>query len=294
MIGRRQNDPDTLDLLRAASVLYRRAQRIEAARATVCLLLAGAGAVAAFTTGSAATIAFLGGAWALVMVAGMVPWTRQLNKRAAAFQELFDVELFGLTWNATAAGPKPTPYERNRVARGFPASRVGRLRNWYVDTAGVPYPYDVLLCQQQNLGWDARLRRRWAHTLMSLIVLWAATGLAVGYLGGLTVSEVLLSWFVPSLGALVLGFESYRGQVDLAAERERVAPLVQRALDRAGRPAETTRRILATAREIQDIILVTRRQPGRVPDWFYARFRDADEQDFQTSADAVRDRFANP
>jgi hypothetical protein len=293
-IGAKQNTPDMLNFLRAATVLYLRAQRIEMTRATICVLLAGAGAVVAFTIGTAPIVASMGGAWALVMVAGVIPWTRRLKGQAALFQEQFDTELFGLAWNSAVGGAKPTPYDRNRLARRLPASRNGKLRDWYVDTSGIPYPYDVLLCQQQNLGWDARLRRRWAQTIMWLILSWTTAGLTVGYLGELKVSEVLLSWFVPSLGALILGLENYRGQVDLAAERERVTPLVQGALDQAGQPPQAADRLLVTARQVQDVILVTRRQPGWIPGWFYAGFREADEQDFRTSADTIRARFINP
>lgn len=293
-IGRRQNAPDMLDLLRAASVLHMRAQRIEVARAGVCLLLVGGGAVAAAARDTAPAIAFAGGIWAIAMATGLGPWTRRLNTRAAVFQESFDSALFGLPWNSTAAGSKPSPYERNQLVRGFPDSRSDRLRDWYADTSGVPYPYDVFLCQQQNLGWDARLRRRWARTVMSLICAWTLAGVVLGYAADLTVADTLISWFVPSLGALILGFENYRGQLDIVAERERIAPLVQRILDGAGRPGESTARLLATAREVQDVILATRRQPARVPDWFYARFRKADEQDFRANVAALRERIGGP
>lgn len=289
-IGHRQNAPEMLDLLRAASVLHLRAQRIEAVRAGVCLLLVAGGAVAAAVQDAAPAIAFAGGGWAIAMAAGVGPWTRRLNTRAAVFQESFDSELFGLPWNSTAAGPKPSPYERNQLVRGFPDSRSGRLRDWYADTSQIPYPYDVFLCQQQNLGWDARLRRRWARTVMSLICAWTLAGIVLGYAASLTVAEILVSWFVPSLGALILGFENYRGQLDIVAERERVAPLVQRVLDGAGRPGHSTAQLLATAREVQDVIFATRRQPARVPDWFYVRFRTADEQDFQANVAALRER----
>ena len=36
------------------------------------------------------------------------------------------------------------------------------LAGWYDPTDGVHHPYDVLIAQEQNLAWDARLRRRYA------------------------------------------------------------------------------------------------------------------------------------
>jgi hypothetical protein len=36
------------------------------------------------------------------------------------------------------------------------------LADWCDPTGSVHHPYDVLIAQEQNLGWDARLRRRYA------------------------------------------------------------------------------------------------------------------------------------
>ncbi len=296
-ISKRQNDPDMLDLLRAAFASHTRGQRLETARVTVSLALAAMGLVAAFVDKAAAPVAIAGGAWAVIYAAGMFPWAKAEARRGAVIQEVFDVELFGLPWNLTAADPRLPPHEISKLAHRFSPSRGrgDRLRDWYVDTVGVSQPYDVFVCQEQNLGWDARLRRRWAGTLMILLIAWALLGVLIGYFAALTVSDTLLRWYLPAAGALLLGIEGYKTHREVAAERERIIPVLQAEIDAALRPPlppDEQQRLSRIAREVQDVILATRQQAIRVPQWFYARFRDDDEQDFQTNADRLRERLA--
>jgi SMODS-associating 4TM effector domain len=285
-----------LHLLRAASASHLRGQRVEAIRLAVSLVLAAAGLVAAFVDATATPISIAGAAWAIAYVTGVNPWAQNEARRGATVQEMFDVDLFGLPWNQTAAGERLPPHEINQLARKFTSSRGrgDRLRDWYVDTSGVPQPYDVFICQEQNLGWDARLRRRWARLLLGAVIAWTLLGMLIGYLADLTIPETIARWYLPSAAALLLGIDSYRAQRDIAAERERIIPLIQIEIDHAKSPplrAAEQQRLCKTSREIQDVILATRKQAVRVPQWFYARFRQADEQDFQTNANQLRSRL---
>jgi hypothetical protein len=292
-ISERQNDPDMQDLLRASFSAHTRIQRIEAVRIAVSLVIAAAALLAAFVSATATPIAVIGAAWAIAYLTGVNPWAKAEARRAAVVQEMFDVELFGLPWNQAAAGSRLLPYEISQLVRGFTPSRGrgDRLRDWYVDTTDVPQPYDVFICQQQNLGWDARLRRRWAWVLLSAVLTWLVLGVVIGYTAGLTVLETAVRWYLPSTAAILLGVDSYRAHRDVASERERVMLIVQGAIDGALRlplQSDERERLLATARTVQDVVLATRKQVVRVPEWFYARFRDADAKDFQANARYLR------
>lgn len=295
-VSQRQNDPDMLQLLRAAFGSHTRGQRLETARVAVSIVLAAAGLLAAFVDQAATPVAIAGGAWAAIYLAGIFPWAIAEARRGALVQEMFDTELFGLPWKLTAAGPPLPPHEISKLAGTFTPSRGRgeRLRDWYVDTSEVPQPYDIFICQEQNLGWDARLRNRWATTLLVLVTAWTLLGVLIGYVAGLTVGSTLLRWYLPAAAAILLGIEGYKSHRDIATERERIIPILQAEIDSAQRPPlqpEEQQRVSRIAREIQDVILATRQEAARVPQWFYARYRDNDERDFQSNADRLRDRL---
>jgi SMODS-associating 4TM effector domain len=96
-ISQRQNDSDMLHLLRAASASHVHGQRVEAVRLIVSLVIAAAGLVAAFVDATATPIAVVGAAWAIAYVTGVNPWAKNEARRGAIVQEMFDVELFGLS-----------------------------------------------------------------------------------------------------------------------------------------------------------------------------------------------------
>ncbi|MBY8872334.1 hypothetical protein K7640_10835 [Micromonospora sp. PLK6-60] len=280
---RRQTDPAMMSLLRAMSVCHTRAQRLDGLRVVVSVTIAGAGAVVAFTGVSSTAVTALGALWAVINALGLASWSRGQLRRAATIQEMFDVDLFGLPWNELAAGERVAAPEVSRLDRAFRGTE-RYLRDYY-EIPDLPAPYDVLACQQQSLGWGARLRRRYAYTVLAAVATWAVVGVVYGVLAGLTVAQLLLTWFVPSLGALLLGVEIYRGQRDVAVERDRAMAIVHGYIVSAVRvPAAD---LLTVARQVQDLLLRSRRTQPRVPNWFFRRFHAADRIDFQSTMSGV-------
>jgi len=298
-ISQRQNDPQELDLQRAAFTSHRLGQRLEALRASVSVLLAAASILATLVNALAPTITVLGFAWALLVVVVIDGAIKREALRAAVIQEAFDTRLYRMDWNPACVGPPVTEEDLHQLIRQFRKrrDREDRIRDWYPDTTGVHWPYDVFLCQQTNLSWDARLRRRYAIFLLVMVVGWTVLGAVVAIAAGLTVVQALLRWYVPSLAALRLGLETRRTQQDVAAERERLLKLIRAELDRATPGpigSDEQARLLTFSRGVQDGIFTTRRQVARVPGWFYERFRAGDEEDMHQAAQRDRARLATP
>jgi hypothetical protein len=282
-LAERQNEPGPLRVLRAASVSYLRTQRLDALRLCVSVVVAAAGLVATVTSVTATPITVLGGLWALAYAAGLASWGGNELRRAAVLQEMFDVEVLKLPWNEVIAGEPLGSQEVSRLSRR--CRRPDELvRNYYLAPT-VPRPYDVLGCQQQNLAWGARVRRRYARILLAAVGVWSGCGLLVGWLVGLTVAELLVRWYIPALGILLLALDTYRSQRDAAAERERVLSLMlARIRVSTDQPhTKAAAQLLALARQIQDVIFQSRRQHSRVPDAFFSRFRVSDRIDFEAA-----------
>jgi hypothetical protein len=292
-ISIRQNEPYLIELRQAAAAVHEQALRVESVRIGVSLILATSGIFAAFFRLVLPPIAIAGAVWAVVLATGINPWVKGLAKCAATLQEMFDVEVFELPWNKTICGSRLPRFDCSQLARKFTlrGGRADRFRDWYVNVGGIPQPYDILFCQLQNLAWDARLRHRWSHIVLALVIAWIGLGALVGFFADLTLRETLVSWYLPAMGAFLLAFENYRGQVEVASERERLMQIVQSELKKAKKPPlskSELKQIVTASREIQDVIFATRKHTARVPNWFYSRYRPGDEQDFRVGADDLR------
>lgn len=160
---------------------------------------------------------------------------------------------------------------------------------------GVQYPYDVLIAQEQNLGWDARLRRRYAALVVAAALVWSGLGLVAGMvIASGTIVGTLLSFFIPSLAIYQIAFEIWTGQQRVSTERQRLTREVTTELRKAQPGAitdEEWHRLREVARNIQDGIMRTRLDVTRVPEWFYRHYRTRDELDFADTAEARRQRL---
>lgn len=298
-IHERQLDDDMLRLQRAASASHQRGQLLEAVRVVAATVLAAAGVLVTLLGHGRPVVSIVGFFWFVVSAFLLKRLAGTKARQGALLQEMFDTSLFHLPWRSTVAGdpiPEPDVYRlaRKLTQGGEKDKRI--TAGWYDSTADVHHPYDVLIAQEQNLAWDARLRRRYSYLVATSAVLWTAIGLAAGLaIANATLPDTLLSFFVPSLAAYQIAIEIWAGQQRVADERERLAKVVNDEL-RNGLSGPVSdkewHRLHDVARDIQDGILRTRLDTTKVPEWFYKRFRDGDERDFGDTAEGHRLRLA--
>ncbi|WP_416982092.1 S-4TM family putative pore-forming effector [Streptomyces sp. T028] len=279
----RQNDPELLRILKAASVAHRRAKRLASSHVALSALLAGLGVAGVFVTVLQTPVTLLGLLWAFAYATGARLWGAREMRRAALFQEMFDTRVFRLPWNTLlAGGDEPLPHEVSRAARRYTAPE-SLLEDYFYEVTELPRPLDVLACQMQSLGWGARIRRRYAAAVSGGLVLWSLAGIGLGLARSMTVTGMLLHWFVPSLGLLLLGVDTAASQRDTAGDREHAHTVLMtevRGHAARGGPEEEAPALLQLARQVQDILLLTRLRQARVPDWFFKRFQTSDRTDF--------------
>ncbi|RSM72731.1 hypothetical protein DMB66_04965 [Actinoplanes sp. ATCC 53533] len=271
-----------MNLVRAMAAAHARVQRLEGGRLLASVLVALTSIVAALTPSLAGTVAAIGAGWALLQGWGYSVWIQRELAQAASTQELLDVTLFEIEWNPVVAGDPPSPAEVSSLAQRFrgPDDMIVD----YYEIHGVqdlPRPFDVLACQLQNLHWGARVRRRFAGTVLAVLIGWLVAGMLVGVVLQVPLGRLLLIWFLPALGALLMASEIYRRQRDTAATRARVFALVRRRIDAHLEQPGPVGDLLVLTRQVQDVIFATRRTQARVPDWFFLRFRPRDRIDFQ-------------
>ncbi|EIV91907.1 S-4TM family putative pore-forming effector [Frankia sp. QA3] len=292
-IDQLQNSEHCLALLRAVAVTHRHAQRAQSVSLAVSLVVAGLGLAATLVPAMTPTTVFVGALWAVTYAIFVVPWSGRHLQTSATLQEMFDVVLFNLPWNAVVAGDRVPEDELSRLSRRFRHDE-SRLRDYYL-VAAVPPPYDMLFCLEQNLAWGSRVRRRFAAALVAVVTLWCAAGVVVGIVTNSTISELASGWFVPSFGLLLLCLDTYRAQISITSERTRVLGLLRAASEDATSPALATEPALTLfTRQIQDVLFQLRRQQPRVPNWFFQRFHDSDMTDFRLKMRVLEERFGNP
>lgn len=111
----------------------------------------------------------------IVIISGLAKWSDSIQERAAKIQQDFDCKLFGIQHN-----PYILDDDINSIVtdaeKKDPSIRE-QVRNWYTDEINrYSYPYSALACQQQNIGWNRNLSKKYLRLLkyvffLSLLVI---------------------------------------------------------------------------------------------------------------------------
>jgi hypothetical protein len=188
---------------------------------------------------------------------------RREQEQGALAQEVFDIEVLRLPWNAATAGVQPAPEDlRNWGERQPPDS----MRDWYADVRPARHPVDALICQRSSVTWARQDHATYARVLRVIGGAALVATILLGIALSMNLGEYLLRLGLPVLPAVLDIFDIAsandaigRRRVLIAEEADR---LYTRARDSAVAPSE------AECRRLQDEIYGTRRVMG-IPDWFY-------------------------
>jgi hypothetical protein len=221
------------------------------------------------------------------VLVGIAQWIvslveKQRTKTAANIQEQFDTSVYPLAWNPVL-GAKADAEDVIAAAARYKGDRA-KLANWYSLPDGVPYPFDVLLCQRTNLRWDSALRQAYANTVLASLVGLFLIILVAGIVRNLSLGEFLLA-LLPSVGAFRLGWDTARNhRQHSAAQLE-----LKRHVDAAWEKARTKPRAVPKSdlRTIQDGIYQLRVIAPPVPDSFYRKKREQFEHETRLAAEQM-------
>lgn len=281
-IATAQNSERALTLLAAQRRLYSDAKTIQGTR----LAIAAAGALGSVVAALAfppwrTSIGIVTGL--ILLVIGILGGAREKRKikEGSCVQEELDVMLFGLTWNDMCAD-RPTTSTITAAANRLKGDR-SDLRNWYPDTATVPYPMNVLICQNSNLGWGASAHRKWAATLTGVILALLAVSALIMVAGHMGVVEALIALVVPQLSLLKELYEMALSNLDTATSKAsaegKVLNLWRRGL------TDPTAVTTVDCRAVQDKILQFRQNGASIPNWFHNRVRRRQEATMRATAE---------
>lgn len=290
-IDDRQRDAESGRLLRAFSAEYRLAKRYRALRIGVSMVLAAIAPVLSLRSLTAAgVVGAAAGVWVVASRLVLMPIEQRHVRLAVRIQERFDCRLFDLPWADSMAGPTPSEEDIADSARRLEGDdRVARQHEegWYPSTVGLPHPVDVLVAQWSSVAYGRHQSRAYFHFIAGAITLVVVAVIAVGVAGGMSLTDWLITFALPSLPAVLDSSEiadAHRRMADRKAknEDELLQPLWSAELAAPGTLS------VEDCRRVQDESFRLRSRGLQVPDWFFWRRRERSEANMHDAAEARR------
>lgn len=278
-IADRQNDPSLLRFLAAARAYYDRAQWWHRLRVLGTTVFGALGVIITLAAEDAAPyVGAAAGLWVL-FARTLFDWLERTTfECAATAQEQFDSALFALPWNASIAGNRIADEDIADAAR---RAGVADVRDWYPAAADrLAWPANVAVCQRASAAWGRRTNNAYAFVVAAAGIAWLLVTVAVALAVDASLAAYLLGLFLPSQPALMDALAIWRTHREIARRKERV--------ERAAEDLLLAGEVTAEAcRGIQDQVFEIRRQPPRVPNFFYAARRERDQRAMEEAADAL-------
>jgi len=292
-ITSRQNSPENINLLSAQRTLYSRAKKLAALQAFLAGLTPVVGAIAVALKPDVEVWAALTGiVVALVDEVWLDPRQATLRNLAANIQEDFDCNVLRLPWNDALAGRHPEPEDIHEAATGYRPSSSAPLEDWYPRVAStLPLYQGRLICQRTNCWWDSKLRQRYSNWILVTVFALSVGVFVLGLLNGMTLQKFVLAVMAPLLPAALWAARERRRQSETALESDLRKEYSESLWGQVVRGEVAEPEASRRSRELQDAILVRRREGAPVFNWVYRCLRRKQEEQMKVGADKMVDEI---
>ena len=192
------------------------------------------------------------------------------TKLAATIQQEFDIDVYQMPWDRKLFGERRDYAEEIAVySKTILANKQEKdlLYNWYTrEVDSLPLIEGIAACQKVNFSWDAGLRKRYRKFLRVLLLLIISVLLVVSMVRNLPFQEVVIRLFI-ILPAIKWSVENIK---DLSDDLNRMNSIEKAVFSQCEKNMEDLQFIQKEIFENRKVIL-------KIPDWFYKKYRDNDE-----------------
>jgi hypothetical protein len=289
-INQKQNAVGQIEVLAAQRQLYSSAKRVIGLQ----MILAGPVAVMATLFGLIYpqlkdSAALLGLTILLLDIVLLNPRQKKLRGQGASVQEAFDTKVLGIEWNDLKVGKRPEPelIHEYALALGKDAQKAEKLKDWYpVAVQQLPVHWGRIVCQRANIWWDSTLRRRYANTLLTCLILLAIALVWIAFGLGLSFADFAIKMAIPMAALYKLGVTQFVEHREAAERldklRDHAEKLWAEAISGANLEA-----LKVKSRILQDEIFDGRKKNPPVFDFIFWMFRDKNQLQMNKGAEVL-------
>ena len=281
-----QNTVDALRLLLAQRHLYSRSKRWLSLRIIGMLVITlVAPVVSVLWTEIAVVAGAVAGLWIFVGRTVLIQLEKRTSTQAAAVQEMFDIQLFGMP-SLGHRTPSPSLEEISTIAGDdqdiIAAATNQELLDWYEIEPFRNSLVTVAICQRANASYSDRLLRSHANVWISLVAVWATLLIIAAIWYELSLSVFVLGIVLPLLPAFLDAVEYWYGIRRAAADRRDLVVGIESKLEKG--PHEL---------DGQDVLVWQsrfynlRRDVPQVPDFLYRLQRKKNEAAMRSAANQL-------
>lgn len=229
---------------------------------------------------AAVIIGAVAGTWIFLGRTAFIILERRISAKAAAVQELFDLEVFEMP-SLGERSPMPTLEEITNLAGSDKeiarTAKQEKLLGWYSVNPADGGLTSVAICQRTNAAYSGGLLKVTSKIWMTITVLWVILLIILSALMNFSLSTFLLGVFLPLLPAFLDTFEYWKGIRRASIDRDNLSQEIQTKIEDDSVVDED---LLIWQTRMYDL----RRDAPQVPDFIYGLMRSQNERTMHSVA----------
>lgn len=289
-INQKQNAPTQIEMLAAQRQLYSSAKVIIGSQMIMAAPIAMTATLLGIIYPELKNYAALLGITILVVdLVFLNPLQKKLRSQGALVQEAFDTKVLSIKWNEIKVGKRPEPELIHEHAKklGKNAAKLEKLSNWYpVEVQQLPIQWGCIVCQRANIWWDSTLRRRYAITILTILILLAISLFWFAFIQDLTMTDFVMKIVIPMSALYKLGVSQFIEHRDAADRLDKLRDHAEKLWISAINGA-SIEEIKVNSRLLQDEIYDGRKRNPPIFDNIFWMFRDDHEEQMNKGASVL-------
>ncbi len=187
-----------------------------------------------------------------------------LRTSGAKAQEVFDCNIYDLSWNMINTGSKPEQYIIENSVSEYIFDDKAPIEDWYdIELEELSQERAILLCQETNLFYDGKLREHFKMANILLCISIVVLSLIIAIVADIKVSSYITTVLLPVTPMIVLTLKIIMENRKSLTTSSDLGKIV---LQLKARPQDPS---ITELRAVQDKIFCNRKDSPLVPDWYY-------------------------
>ncbi|MFL2096293.1 S-4TM family putative pore-forming effector [Marinilactibacillus psychrotolerans] len=272
-ISKKQNLPESIELLAAMRQVYNQAKVIRRIRLTITILFPILSVLSTQFFSNEVFFIFFSSIWLILNQTIVQKYEKNQIEHAAKIQESLDVNLFNVEWNEILIGDRPSHEDVLTLSKKFKGDKE-KLKDWYQGLESKNHFENVLLAQRTNIVWDKKLRKFYSGLLIFGLIFFLIIILSISFFVDFSFRVFTISLLVPSLPLLLHLFQvatAHKQRYESLARIE--SKITKEEIEKVSNPMEST--IAKNCRQYQDYIYQKRCDINIIPNSVYWIKRNA-------------------
>lgn len=290
-IVEKENKPSSIHKLAAQNSIYRKAKQISCLHFLLSVVIVIVISFIGFLTDRFAIWVSLYSILILLVGDWLFNYINALKNEAAKVQNYFDLYVYSICWDSDIFGEKPENNIIIKYCKKYEKTykNYHKLEDWYSpNIANVDINAARLICQKSNCSYDQSLRKSFYNVICTISVISIFLVIVFSLQTNIYIGDLLLYVIAPCCPIIQWFCNNIKQNKESLSNSHTLNNIINETWDRLLRGEAIEEEKI---KKNQFRLYMNRKTNPLIPDWFYYKKRDENEDNINYSVDELINEY---